>query len=96
MKNQKCQFWNLEIRPLDHFPRILLTILSYSVFLPHNWVLLIKRKINFLFSFYFATGDASRGDKNTELIREFEGDLMNMTMKVGDVICKRFYQKIID
>ena len=42
------------------------------------------------------SGDKSKNDKDTRLVRDFEGDVMNMTMIVEDVICKRLYHKIVD
>lgn len=35
-----------------------------------------------------------KGDKPTTIIREFTADVLNATMTIGDIVCKRIYKAV--
>ena len=46
------------------------------------------------FIFHIFSGDKSRGEMDSKQIRDFNGDKMLMSLLAGDVICRRYYEKI--
>jgi len=39
-------------------------------------------------------GDKSRGELDSKMIRDFQGDVMLMELTAGEAICKRVYKRI--
>ena len=42
------------------------------------------------------TGNKDKGEKDTKMTRDFQGDLFYMEIWVDDVVCKRTYERIKD
>ena len=45
-------------------------------------------------NFPIFTGNSAKGEKDTRMTRDFQGDLFHMEIWVDDVVCKRIYERI--
>ncbi len=44
----------------------------------------------------FILGDPTKREKDTQMIRDFQGDDMFMELIVGEIVCRRHYRRITD
>ena len=52
--------------------------------------------LGILISTYLLSGNNTKGEKDSRMIRDFRGETMHMQLIVDNVVCKRVYRRITE